>query len=151
MCGVPQLAKEIINANKDKCQFVSLYYYYRHTNGFAVLDPFEWIDVIAALSGLITTFFHGMVFAIKEDTPFIVIENRALKDYSDSKNYDILLRNNLEDHFVCLSDKYNVVAETEKFVSKVISPGYTEDYKEVREREISMFKTFKDTIVKMCE
>ena len=57
----------------------------------AVLDPFEWAAVIAALDGLVTSFFHGMCFAIKYDTPFIAFEERKTT-LERSKMYDLLSR-----------------------------------------------------------
>lgn len=149
MCGVPSLAKNILEDNCKECQFVSLYYYYRQTKGFAVIDPFEWIDVIAALDGLITTFFHGMVFAVKTDTPFLVIENRELEDVHDSKNYDILNRNGLSGNFVCLNTNADVLQRTTQFVNEVKNEKYSVHYDEMRNAERALFEPFIDFIVQI--
>lgn len=142
MCGVPGLAKRVIENYGKEVQIISLYYYYRHTKGFVILTPFEWIDVIAALDGLITTFFHGMVFAIKNDTKFISIENRPIKDIALSKNYDLLKRNGLENNCVSLFDKEQLEIKLEEFI-KEISMGKTEcDFSKTRKSEEEMFEIF---------
>lgn len=142
MCGVPTLANEIVRKYRNQVQIVSLYYYYRYTKGFYVLTPFEWIDVITALDGLITTFFHGMVFALKSDTPFMVIENRPVKDVSSSKSYDLLRRNGLENRFLNIAMKEEVEKKLEQYINEVCSKGIPCDFSNARNREKKMFDDF---------
>ena len=142
MCGVPGLANQIINKYKKDVQIISLYYYYRHTKGFCVLSPFEWIDVIAALDGLITTFFHGMVFALLSDTPFLVIENRDIKDISTSKNYDLLKRSGLEDQCVRFFDKDNLSLKLHNFIEELQKSSSSCNFENTRLQERKMFTDF---------
>ena len=142
MCGVPSLANEIIKKYKNRVQIISLYYYYRHTKGWYVLTPFEWIDVIAALDGLITTFFHGMVFAIKNDTAFLAIENRPVKDISSSKSFDLLKRNGLENNCVNIATKEELDISLEKFIDEISINEKSYNFSEVRKHEKEMFEDF---------
>lgn len=151
MCGVPTLANEIIKKYKSKIQIVSLYYYYRHTKGFYVLTPFEWIDVIAALDGLITTFFHGMVFAIKSDTRFLAIENRPVKNISLSKSYDLLKRNGLESNCINIAEKIEVNRGLEKFIGEICSKKISCDFSKTRICEREMFVKFIDEFKALLE
>ena len=151
MCGVPTLANEIVKKYKNKVQIVSLYYYYRHTKGFYVLTPFEWIDVIAALDGLITTFFHGMVFAIKSDTRFLAIENRPVKNISSSKSYDLLKRNGLESNCVNIAEKEEVSRSLEKFIEEICSKNFSCDFSKARTHERKMFTAFVDEFKGLLE
>ena len=142
MCGVPELANNIIKEYNQDVQIISLYYYYRGSNGFAVLTPFEWMHVIAALDGLITTFFHGMVFAIKNDTRFLVIENRQVKDASSSKNYDLLKRNDLEEHYVSIFDKETLNRKLSDFIKEICKGETACDFSQTRVSEKKMFESF---------
>lgn len=142
MCGVPELANNIIKEYSQDVYVISLYYYYRGTNGFAVLTPFEWMHVIAALDGLVTTFFHGMVFAIKNDTQFLAIENRQVKDISSSKNYDLLKRNGLEEHYVSIFDKEKLDLKLSDFVKEICKGKIACDFSQTRVSEKKMFEKF---------
>mgnify|MGYP001398909882 CR=1 FL=1 len=144
MCGVVGLGKQIVEVLKDDYQIVSLYYYYRNTKGFAVIDPFEWIDVIAALDGLITTFFHGMVFAIKYDTPFISIENREISDVMFSKHYALLNEYSLADRCVLYRNGQEdvVVSKVKSFIDENVKTQKNINFSDVREGEREKFNSF---------
>lgn len=142
MCGVPELARRIIREYGDKIQIVSLYYHYRGTKGCCVLDPFEWIDVIAAVDGLITTFFHGMVFAIKNNTDFLAIENRQMENISMSKSFDLLSRNGLEDKCVGIFNEDELETKLLEFVDRVSTNKGFCDFSEIRNNEKKMFMDF---------
>ena len=69
----------------------------------AVLDPFEWFAVIAAVDGIVTALFHGMCFSIKYDTPFIAFEERNISP-ERSKMYDLLKRIERKERFITEND-----------------------------------------------
>ena len=80
--------------------FIPIALYKRQKNAQnAVLDPFEWIAVIAALNGIVTSFFHGVCFSIKYDTPFVAIEERKTSA-ERSKMHDLLNRIGCNDCFI---------------------------------------------------
>lgn len=147
MIGDPHLAYSIINTYSDRYDFISLYRYYRGTKGFFVPDPFEWANLIAGADGLITTFFHGTVFAIKTDTPFLSFESRNLSDAKFSKIYDLLKRNKLEDHFSLLQDtSEHTLAAINEFFEK-LSSGNSEKFASVCTREKTNFNSFLEQVI----
>lgn len=148
MCGEPALAEKIINKFSGNCEIVSLYDYYDGTKGYKPISPFEWINVLSALDGLITTFFHGMVFAIKSDVPFIVIEGRNLSSKQFSKNYDLLKRNGIENRYIQMSENSidNMIENhISSFVNQVLV-GYRVNFKDTVENEKKYAESFLEWI-----
>ena len=147
MIDNPRLAYSIINKYGDEFDLISLYRYYCGTKGFFVPDPFEWIDIIAGADGLITTFFHGTVFAIKANTPFLSIESRPMSDVKFSKIYDLLDRNQLGDHFSHLQDwdgyMWNGIEDFFNRVSLVDK----ENFEMVCKKEQSLFSSFLEQLL----
>ncbi len=62
------------------------------------IGPFEWLKVIGCLDFLITDRFHGTVFAMKMKIPFLSVETYDTEE--NSKLYDMLGRNGLENHYM---------------------------------------------------
>jgi hypothetical protein len=144
MIGVSSLANEIIKNNKEKVQFISLYYYYSGTKGFRVLTPFEWINVIAALDALVTTFFHGMVFALKTNTPFILVENRSINNPFLSKSFDVLFRHNLQENCMILEQEGTafVLEKIWRFIEYIKYQNIVVDYSQICAVENERFLVF---------
>lgn len=142
MIGVPDLAYQIIKRYKNKYDFISLYNYYEGTKGYAVLDPFEWIRAISGVDGLITTFYHGMLFAIKADTPFLAIENRKLGKIEYSKSYDLLYRYKLtNDRFSNIDDK-ELFNKIENLFLEIEDTKNEQDFSHIRQEERKLFDSF---------
>lgn len=142
MIGEPKLAYAIIEKYGEKFNFISLYEYYG-TKGFYVPDPFSWIKAISGVSGLVTTFFHGMVFAIKSNTPFLAIENRELSDVIYSKSYDLLHRNHLENHFAYLyGATVDMWATIDDFFDKISFGDSGADFETVCADEQALSRSF---------
>lgn len=149
MIGIPEIGYKIIDKYKDRYNFISLYNYYG-TKGFKMLDPFEWIKVISGVDILLTTFFHGMVFAIKTDTPFLAIENRELKDLEYSKSFDLLKRNNINQYFVKYNGDFLMIQDdVANFLKNIEENQYNVDFKKVREQEKKLAATFFEHLSKI--
>ena len=149
MCGEPVLAKRIVDKFSNDIEIVSLYDYYDGTKGYSPISPFQWINVISALDGLITTFFHGMVFAIKSNVPFIVIEGRNLASSDFSKNYDLLKRNGIEKYYaqISVSGVDDVVdLNVSEFINHILS-NCRVDFSEVVENERKYSESFINWVV----
>lgn len=149
MCGEPLLAKKIVDKFSNDIEIVSLYDYYDGTKGYNPISPFQWVNVISALDGLITTFFHGMVFAIKSNVPFIVVEGRVLSSSDFSKNYDLLKRNGIERHYaqISVSGVDSVVSSNiSEFINQILS-NCKVDFSDVVENERRYSESFIDWIV----
>ena len=67
--------------------------------------PFEWVDIIGGCDYLLSSYFHGMLFAVNQNTPFIVIDRRANRNnLQTSKLYDFLSYSNLIDRYYIASE-----------------------------------------------
>ncbi len=87
----PVLEKYLKQSFEDKYDFVSLYVRNTEFRNNPSVTPFEWIDMIAAADGVISMFYHGVIFSILSGTPFYAVEKRsAVKE--ESKQYDLLSR-----------------------------------------------------------
>ncbi|MCD7890142.1 MAG: polysaccharide pyruvyl transferase family protein [Oscillospiraceae bacterium] len=153
MCGEPMIANKLIEKYSSEYEIVSLYNYFSGTYGKTAFTPFEWIDVIASLDGLVTTFFHGMVFAIKSNIPFVVIEGRDIKDPIQSKNYDLLSRNSLASHYIQMN-MYSIDDIINNRVGAFlqdISSGIKEDFSSVICNEKKLADSFTEWLSSVCE
>ncbi|KGK98396.1 hypothetical protein LI82_11890 [Methanococcoides methylutens] len=54
------------------------------------LDPFEWAEVFKYLSFCVTDRFHGTIFCLKNNTPFVSIESNSMDSIINSKIYLLL-------------------------------------------------------------
>ena len=64
-------------------------------------SPFEWSDMIAVSDFVITSFFHGTVFSIIHETPFLAVE---MSEKGRGKIENLLIENHMSDRMVFLSD-----------------------------------------------
>ena len=78
-----------LKSNLPDVQFISLYDWTNGCVNAPGITPFEWIDVIAAVDGVVTMYFHACCFSIITHTPFYAIEYRAHSN-EESKLYDLL-------------------------------------------------------------
>lgn len=136
------LYNTIVQMYGDFFDFVPIHNYYPGLNN-AVLTPFEWIQAIAGSDGLICNHFHGTVFALKSNTPFIVFELREITDNRYSKIYDLLQRHNLEQHFHMLENPVEQsLVEVGAFLAGIISGREIADYGTICEEEKDLFYPF---------
>lgn len=136
---VNALMKEFGNS----IQIISLYGNNDGTINVPWLNPFEWVDAIAALDFFITSLFHGVCFAIQSNMPFIAIDSRE-KVVEHGKIYDLLFREGMLERFIPKKDSQY----TEKCVSAATKAlrGAPCDFTAVVSRERSLFKPFIEAI-----
>lgn len=82
---------KLIKSCRSDLEIVPLYQWCAGVKNVPNITPLEWIDIIAALDGMITMYFHAVCFCIITKTPFYAIESRAKED-EESKIYDLLKR-----------------------------------------------------------
>ncbi len=87
----PVLEKYLKQNFGDKYDFISLYVRNTEFKNDPSVTPFEWIDLIAAADGVISMFYHGIIFSILAGTLFYAVEKRAACK-EESKQYDLLNR-----------------------------------------------------------
>ena len=138
-----RFADSIVRKYGKDFDFVPLSTFQKCTNENPVLNPFEWIQVIAGCDGLITNFFHGTVFAIKGNTPFVSFEIRDIESDQQSKIYDLLQRNSLENHYFRFDNpeeqSLRIIAP---FLADVISGKARKDYTDVCNKEKELLESF---------
>lgn len=123
--------------------FVSLYNYSCQLQCNTVLTPLEWIQAIAGCDGIITTFFHGTVFALKGNVPFISFEERQISDDRFSKIYDLLSRHGLEDHYHRLTNiEEQSLREIGTFLADVLAGKTENDFDSICKSESERFLPF---------
>lgn len=79
----------------SKFEIISLYEFLPGCINASLLSPFEWIDVVACLSLIITSYFHAVCFATKLGVPLIAFgtANKA------TKVEEVLVRINRENNY----------------------------------------------------
>ncbi|MCR5430299.1 MAG: polysaccharide pyruvyl transferase family protein [Eubacterium sp.] len=78
------LTRPMYNANKNLCY----------------VDPFEWADIIGGVDFVVTAYYHPMLFALNQNTPFMAIDRRAnKKTIETSKLFDLLSYSHMEDRY----------------------------------------------------
>ena len=142
MVSHKELANKIISKYGSKYQIISLFYYYKGSNSNPTITPFEWLQVIGSVNFFITSFFHGMCFALKSDTPFLIIESRNLKNHKYSKSFDLLSRYNLLNHFILNNKGQKIDEKIENFVNEYIKEDKKVDYSNLRNHEKKTFEIF---------
>lgn len=86
------------------------------------LGPFEWVNLIAHADCVVTNRFHGCVFSVKFNKPFIAVDD--YDDEDSSKMLDLLERMGLEDHYYPYQGRkipklrHGVVARIKEIIQK---------------------------------
>lgn len=116
MCSDDAVCKRIYDKYKDSFQIVSLYVYTKYSHVYLYdLSPFEWAHVFSFFKLSITNFFHGTVFSLINNTPFISIDIEYSTVQYESKIKDLLRRADmLENYFNFKYDSF----KWEEFLSQ---------------------------------
>lgn len=116
--GNPELSAKICSHFKARgYQVVALSMYNPHAdiNLGHILDPFQWAEFFGMLSFCVTDRFHGTVFCIKNEIPFISLENETIPA-SQSKLVDLLTDFNLTD---CYQDLQSGQVPASQLISRI--------------------------------
>lgn len=88
-----ELGKRIRERYGDKYLLVSIYRNNPYADIYLYdLDPFEWSHVFSKFELLITKYFHGTLFSLKNTTPTISIDYTKNVDKYNTKLKDLLTR-----------------------------------------------------------
>jgi hypothetical protein len=91
--GKPAFTQELCRFYRSKgFQTVALSLYNPHAdvNLGHLLTPYEWADAFKYLTICVTDRFHGTIFCLKNDLPFISIEPYSPETKNNSKIYSLL-------------------------------------------------------------
>ena len=61
------------------------------------LNPFEWANVFKLFSGCITSYFHGMIFSILNDVPFVAFDYERFSLTYETKILDLIKKSDLSE------------------------------------------------------
>lgn len=141
MLGAKSVSEKVVkflrNEYGDKCNIVALYVNFSNLKMYSKGTPFDWINTISACDFFVTTYFHGMCFAIKAGTPFFTVECRPnAKD--TGKNYDIMKEMNLLDRYSYIEEDF--VGKLSNIIAKEI--GVRHDWSSLCEKQKEKSKTF---------
>ncbi len=128
-----RVAKEVIKNYGDDHLIVSIYQLQPKTC-MLVPSPLEFATIFRQFDLVITNYFHGTVFSIKNDTPFISIDNEEIYKKYESKIANILRRLNLNDQYIAMWDnspaEYSMLHDK---IQKILSSDGSADYTKARE------------------
>lgn len=140
-----KIANEIRKTFKNKVNLVAVYRKQVGYKNFIDLTPFEWAEVISAADILVTKYFHGVCFALKNNTKFVAIDSRE-KNRENGKIYDLLNRENLLEYFLSTQDE-NYMSE---IIKKIDNSLDTEniDFTSHVQHQVCIGDNFFDIFVK---
>ncbi len=100
--GVMGTSNETVSAIKkqygDKCYIVCLYSYLKEADNFmSELSPLEWALVFGLFDLTITSYFHGTLLSLRNNTPVISIDKTDFSKHNEGKIHDVLRRTELLD------------------------------------------------------
>jgi len=139
---------DLVKKEFGKKYFILAVYYQNSAADyfFADLTPIEWAVAFSLYDGCVTQLFHGTVFCIKNNLPFISIDNNPQYDGRESKISDILKKSNLEENYFNLRDES---FSNEKFVNQLknnLEQPQVEKMKNAVINQQEMYKPFLDVL-----
>ncbi|MBI9043701.1 MAG: polysaccharide pyruvyl transferase family protein [Anaerolineaceae bacterium] len=147
--GDQQLSNKIVNHYREKGYQIlalSMYNPDADVNLGHVLTPFEWAEAFRYLSFCVSDRFHGTIFCMMNQTPFVCLEKERYLSRKQSKIYDLLTQFDLVNHYFNPSDDD---FETGTFLVQAneIEASWGGDVKEKLINRITEFK--KENILKI--
>ncbi len=115
------------------------------------LDPFEWANVFGYFSGCVTSYFHGVIFSILNDIPFVAFDSEEYSLHYRTKLLDITQRSGLEGCYL------NVLQESEAIIPARLSRNMADraslvaQFREVKASERKKWQEFLQEYQKLTE
>ena len=60
------------------------------------LNPFEWANVFKLFSGCVTSYYHGMIFSVLNDVPFVAFDYESYSLSYETKILDLIKKSDLD-------------------------------------------------------
>ena len=145
------IAQRFVKEYSKNYNIIALYNYHPGTKGIFVPNPFEWIHVINGVDALITSYFHGAVFAIKNHVPIFGIESRTGVSNEYSKLYNLLRSLDCEEFFVSSAKPQDLIdAKIKQFVKFYCVDGHKIDNREYCEQQKRTAEPFLNKIKQLA-
>lgn len=125
------IARPMWNADKNLCY----------------IKPFEWADVIGGSDFLLSSYYHGMLFALNQNTPFLTIDRRSNREkIQTSKLYDFLKNANLEDRYYLSCEMKEEIWEKIAQRVRIETDNADTDFSNVVKEQKKLFEEFLKTL-----
>lgn len=114
------------------------------------VTPFDWVDIIGGADFVVTAYYHGMLFALNQNTPFMAIDRRATRDNIEtSKLHDFLSYANLEDRYTMSEDITQDYWD--KLAKQIVEESESDniDFSETVANQKKLFDGFEKELLKM--
>ncbi|MBR3646361.1 MAG: polysaccharide pyruvyl transferase family protein [Lachnospiraceae bacterium] len=120
---------------------------YNADRNITTVTPFEWVDVLGGCDYLVSSYYHGMLFALNQNTPFLVIDRRATRNSKNtSKLCDFLEYTGMEERYYISQEideeKWDEIAE--KIKSEIVQKS---DFSDVVSNQRKLFEEFTDYLM----
>lgn len=129
-----RVANEIIEKYSKEYLIVSMYSLHSRTC-MLVPTPLQFTSIFKQFDLVITNYFHGTIFCIKNNTPFISIDNEEIYKKYESKIANMLKRLDLTEHYLTIWDnsptEYGILHEK---IKKVFNRNESIDYCKAQEK-----------------
>ena len=133
----------------NKCEYVSFYQHVGGTKFIGSISPMEFNSIFSYMDLVVTSFFHGTIFSILNEVPFITIE---MKDYGDmvSKIRNLLSGTEMEQRYFVNDPKVDLAAMIDLASDLLMEDDF--DYKAYIQQEREKFDRVEKAIkTKMSE
>lgn len=144
-----EICEKVKEIYRGEAVLISLYTEHKIADINAVdLSPFEWVKIIGCLDCLVTSYFHGVVYAIKSHIKFIAIDYSPIQN---SKIYDLLDRESLLDYYIngCKLQLKKQCEKIEKIIT--LNKDLREKYCNIICNQRKLFVEFEKEIVHLLE
>lgn len=103
LLGVMMPDEKLVRKMKERFgqEYVVVALYDSHEEAdvnMVTINPFEWVKAIGCLDFLVTDRFHGIIFALKMNIPFLAVETYDSQE--NSKLFYLLHGGGLDDHYM---------------------------------------------------
>ena len=157
MVADSELSKQIAQKYKGKHRIIALF----KPSAYADLyihdaDPFEWTQVLKNAALVVTSYFHGTLLSLVQNTPVLVVDHAGMEDsIYQSKLYDVVVdRLQLSDLYCTRRD---IETENSNFdallqkTDRMLNGEYSEAIRNAVQRESNYFETFVVAIDQLME
>lgn len=137
--------KAVQNRFKDSAHYISIYIPHRSTTNSPALTPFEFVEIISNLDYFVTSYFHGLCFAIKGNVPVIALEKRPGEKPANSKMFDLL-------HTIGRTDRY-LIANEDEYITSLIKDIETQlqNREESYDKGVTTLKLLSNSFISVME
>ncbi len=146
-----QFTQKIYERYSKEYQIITLFKPSKHADYYLYdLNPFEWAAVLSKAAVVITSYFHGTLLALKQNTPVVCVDYSNYNFPYEGKLKDLLLtRFNLQEFYFESDTIDNLEVQKQAFdvIGRALDGEYNSRINEAIQSESLAFETF---LNKLC-